>query len=533
MIVVAFLASASFLLDADGSLGTDTGGKIATINAMEARGDWTPSLGYWAEASDPTGSAHPFFGTTRREAGWINVTSLPMIMATRPLVGLFGSLGFLILPIAGSVLACLAAGELGGRFGARSWKTGFWVAASCSPVAVYGLDFWEHSIGLALMIGGVVSVLTTFDSGCRTHLWAASSGLCFGVAATMRTESLVFGFVAGIVCLLGGPTTSTAARISRSAVMAFAALVPLVANQIAEASVYGDALRSDRAAAAVASTTSTGLLQRLQEGILITASPINLVHPLSMVMAALVAVGLVWLGWALLNDTDPTRPAVLCGLALLLVFLRLVTFGPTFVPGMLAAVPAAGLGISALLRDRNRAIAVLVLGPIPLVWATQYPGAAEAQWAGRYILTSGVVLAVYGSVVVSRTKPKLVIGFLAANVFMSVLGISYLVNRTHDFGAANRSVARIDGVVVFTESFLAREAAPLGWDKPWLGAGDDSQRTSVVGILDENGIDQFTLIASPEEGSPTFAGFAPETSTRELSYGQLTMIELTYVRDSD
>ncbi len=458
----AFLVLTSFLLDPDGSLGTDTGGKVATINAMQARGDWTPSLGYWAEESDPTGSNHPFFGTTRRETGWINITSLPMIMASRPFVGLLGSSGFLIFPIAGSVLTCLAAGELGRRFGARSWHTGFWVAASCSPVAVYGLDFWEHSMGLALMIGGVVGVLTTFDLGSRAHLWAAMSGLCFGVAATMRTESLVFGFVAGLVCLLGGPTTSVGARISRSAVMAFAALVPLAANQSAEASIYGAALRSDRAAAAVQSTTSTGLLQRLQEGILITASPINLVHPLSMAMAALVAIGLVWLGWALLNDSDPTRPAVLCGLAVLLVFLRLVTFGPTFVPGMLAAVPAAGLGIAALLRDRNHALAVLVLVPIPLVWATQYAGAAEAQWAGRYILTSGVVLAVYGAVVVSRTKPRLVMGFLAANVFMSVLGLSYLVSRTNDFGAANRAVAQMEGVVVFTESFLAREGCPAG-----------------------------------------------------------------------
>ncbi|MFW2382813.1 MAG: hypothetical protein ACN4GZ_13735, partial [Acidimicrobiales bacterium] len=472
------------------------------------------------------------FGTARREAGWINITSLPMVMATKPLVGLVGPRGLLVFPLLGSVLACLAAGELGRRFGATSWRPGFWVAASCSPISVYALDFWEHSLGLGLMMAGVASLLYVLDASSPPLGWAAGSGLAFGLAATMRTEALVYGFVAGLVCLLGGSRTSPGMRVVRSGCMAVAALVPLIVNQLAEAAVYGSALRSDRAAGALQTTGSIGVVQRLQEGILITASPINLVHPLSMAMAALVAVGVVWLAWALLSETDPSRPAALCGLVVLLVFLRLVTFGPTFIPGMLAAVPAAGLGIAALIKRRDVTLGVLLLAPIPLVWATQYPGAAEAQWAGRYILTSGLVLAVFGAVVVARSNPRLVAGFLAANLFMTVLGVTYLVNRTNDFGSANRTVAGMDGVVVFTESFLAREGAPLGWEREWLSARDEGQRQVVVRILDQRGLDGFTLIANEQEGLPEFEGFEPRSWGRELSYGQLTMIETAYVRHS-
>ncbi|MBT8241678.1 MAG: hypothetical protein KJN63_10665, partial [Acidimicrobiia bacterium] len=223
----------------------------------------------------------------------------------------------------------------------------------------------------------------------------------------------------------------------------------------------------------------------------------------------------------------------LCGLVVLLVFLRLVTFGPTFVPGMLAAVPAAGLGIAVGIVKRDRVIPALTLAPIPLVWATQYSGAAEAQWAGRYILTSGVVLAVYGAVHAARRSPRAVVGFIAANLVMTMLGVTYLVVRTNDFGEANRTAAEIDGVVVFTQSFLAREGAPLGWDRQWLSAQTDEQRATVVDVLDRSGNDRFTLISSPVEGQPVFTGFEHQPNPVELSYGSLKMIETIYVRNAD
>jgi hypothetical protein len=252
-----------------------------------------------------------------------------------------------------------------------------------------------------------------------------------------------------------------------------------------------------------------------------------------MVTAVLVAVAVIWMGLALLTGTALSRPTALCGVVVLLVFLRLVTFGPTFVPGMLAAVPAAGLGIAAGIMRRDRVMLALTVAPIPLVWATQYAGAAEAQWAGRYILTSGVVLAVYGAVHAARRSPRAVVGFVAANLVMTMLGVTHLAVRTNDFGEANRTAAEIDGVVVFTQSFLAREGAPLGWDRQWLSAQTDEQRAKVVEILDRANIDRFALISSPVEGEPVFVGFDRQPNPVELPYGSLTMIETAYVRNAD
>ena len=49
----------SFLNDDHGFLGTDTGGKVATLRTMSTHHQSKPDVGYWAEAWDPTGRGAP------------------------------------------------------------------------------------------------------------------------------------------------------------------------------------------------------------------------------------------------------------------------------------------------------------------------------------------------------------------------------------------------------------------------------------------------------------------------------------------
>ena len=95
-------------------------------------------------------------------------------------------------------------GAVFSAFAARAWRDGsaagtgwtvFWVLGLASPVAIYALDFWEHSVGLALMLWGVVVVLDVINTraGRRGARWPA---LLFGAAATMRQEALVYLAVA-------------------------------------------------------------------------------------------------------------------------------------------------------------------------------------------------------------------------------------------------------------------------------------------------------------------------------------------------
>jgi len=83
--VAAFLALLaaygvlSLLNDAKGTLGTDTGGKLATLAAMDRNGTFDPDIGYWAADLDPDGDLHPLYYTGRVGDRWVNVTTLPVV----------------------------------------------------------------------------------------------------------------------------------------------------------------------------------------------------------------------------------------------------------------------------------------------------------------------------------------------------------------------------------------------------------------------------------------------------------------------
>jgi len=80
----------------------------------------------------------------------------------------------------------------------------FWLTGLASPLTIYALDFWEHSIGVALVGWGVVLLLTFFEGTTSQESFVpskikrvAGAGLLFGAAATLRTEALVYAAVAG------------------------------------------------------------------------------------------------------------------------------------------------------------------------------------------------------------------------------------------------------------------------------------------------------------------------------------------------
>src|SRR5205807_2001537 len=147
---------------------------------------------------------------------WVDVTTVPMLYLGYPLYRLGGYRLALLLPMLGAVAAALAARALARRLGADEgvgWAA-FFLVAVASPLAIYALDFWEHSIGVALMGWGVVLLLDalrlaapvsgapgrqngdpTRQKAVGVRSWgraAATAGLLFGAAATLRTEALVY-----------------------------------------------------------------------------------------------------------------------------------------------------------------------------------------------------------------------------------------------------------------------------------------------------------------------------------------------------
>ena len=104
LILLLAYVGLSLAKDPRASMVSDTGGKLATLRAMDARHDLDPDLGYWADAYDPAGLAHPMALTMHIGDRWVNVTTLPMIYAAVPLYRLGGLRAILLLPMLAGVL---------------------------------------------------------------------------------------------------------------------------------------------------------------------------------------------------------------------------------------------------------------------------------------------------------------------------------------------------------------------------------------------------------------------------------------------
>lgn len=535
-LVLSCYLLASALVNPAGYMGSDTGGKTATVSAMSERGDWSPDIGYWAAEWDSEGELHPYFGTVRRGDAFVQVTSLPMILTARPLWDLGGPRAALLLPMVGATLAALAAGHLSLIFGARRRWPAVLTVGLASPVAVYALDFWEHSIGLAAMGWAYVGLLRVLqDDGLdgrslslRTKtIYALGCGLGFGLAANLRQEALIYGFVAGVFLFVGLYSRRDSVRswLTPTAFMALGTVVMLGANFWLEQSVYGEAARTSRSAGALSAAGSSGVVLRATEAIVTFASPVDHVHWSAVLLAALVAVGLVWASVAQIQSSELTRPLALIAVAVLALVVRLIAFGPGFVSGMLATAPLAGAGIAVAMYRKHHAVLALALVPLPLVWSFQYTRAAAPQWGGRYILASGLLLVAFvlGQRAEFGQKFERWIRTLAlAGAAMTLLGVAFLHQRTNSFAEASQYLAdRPEAAMIFDDPFLPREAGPAGVHENWLAANTREERAQAAQIVVAAGLDSFVYVGNVFDGEIEFDGFIA-TSSEEVTFFEHT-----------
>ena len=499
LLLFVILTAMMLLTDSAGFLSTDVGGKIATLEAMDQRGDLSPDLGYWAEAADPDGSLFPMWSTSHIGDAWVNVTSLPMIYVAYPLYLLGGATMAGLVPVLATVWAALAAAALARRLGAPG-RLAFWIVGLASPATIYALDFWEHSLGLALMLVGVCSALRASDG---PHGWrqAVVAGLVFGVAASMRQEALVYGAVTGAdpvgcVRLLANGRLLTA--IGRGAAMGTAALAMLAANAVLEIAAVGSTFRGGRVAG-TAAAAGGDLRTRIDEVLIYAASPFERLLDPTTILLALALVGmLVRLGLRADRPRSDRRTIEL-GLAAiaLLMVLDLVVGGLGFVPGLAAATPVAVLGATRCWGNGDqRFVAVVALGSLPLVWAVQFTGGAIPQWGGRYILTTGALLIVLATVTFTSDSARAVLRTVAiAGAAVTATGVMWTVHLTHEFGDAARELAaRDEPALVFHDSFLAREGGALLISGQWLAAGGPEARQEAVVVLERMGIDEVAFV---------------------------------------
>jgi hypothetical protein len=499
VLLVCYLAFSAFN-NPRGFLGTDTGAKVATLQVMQADHTSVPDAGYWAAAADPQGSLHPLYDTRLVGDHYVSVTTLPMILLARPLWALGGMRLALLLPMLGGVAVALAGAALAKRLGSRSPATVFWVIGLGSPVLLYSLDLWEHTLGLACMAWAIVLLHDTW-SGRAGWRAAVGAGALFGLGATMRTEALLYGAVATAVTVLAIVVTDHAVRRALPVALgALAGIVPvLVADDRLERALLGGSLRTARAAGtagAAGSEVGTRLGEALRTTVGLNYASLG-VEALAggCLLAALLAAAVMLAS----GRGRPRHQAELLGAVAVLLAVRIHS-GLSFVSGFVPALPIAAFGMVLAWHDaRRRILAVIALVALPGVWLLQYTGGAGPQWGGRYVLCTGFLLAVVG-IVATETLPRWSrVAALALCVGVTLTGVRYLEIRSDQGARAADTIAALrDDVVVSRFAHLFREAGSRYTpERHWLTALDDRDLARAAAIARDHHAATVAVISEP------------------------------------
>jgi hypothetical protein len=478
VLLLAVYGVLALLNNPRGTLGTDTGGKLATLAEIQRTHSLDPDIGYWAEAQDPDGRLHPLWYTHHIGDGWVNVTTLPMLVVASPLYDIGGERAVLLLPMLGAAFAALAARALSRRASGGDGWLAFWTVGLASPIAIYALDFWEHAPGVAFVLWAIVFMYDLLD---RRAGWcgALAAGALFGAAATMRTESLVYAAVAAVVVatVLVRRTLRGEQPWSRNVQCGSAWLVgiatPLVANQLLERALIGGAIRASRAAGTAGAAGVDSSL-RVEEAMTTTMGVNRYDLHTSWLVGALAVLLVAYAVWRFASSKPhEQRMGAVALVAAFVLYLVRFADGLDFVPGVLSASPLAAVGVTMGWTVRRwRVAGALALLALPVVWVFQYSGGANPQWGGRYVLVTGTLLVVGAAVVLPLLPRASRVALIALAVVVTAGGLAWLSQRSHTVADAFAVLRSDDGtVLVSRESHLLREGGAFyGADQRWLTA---------------------------------------------------------------
>lgn len=502
--------------DARANSGSDAGGKAATVASMVGSGTWDVDIGYWAAEHDPEGRFHPLVKTRRVGDRWVQVTTLPMIYAARPLWSVGGPDLALALPMAGGLLAAWGARRLARSAGSTDGWAAFWLVGAGSPVVFYVADLWEHALGVGLVVA-TLSVLV--DPERSTARSATLAGCAAGLAVSMRAETAVYLAVFSVVAgATGDVRRAWRAGRARAPLVAGAAVAVLCASWLLERLVVGAGLQSSRTSSQLDAAGATPV-QRLEQAALTTVGLLPTTSHAALALGAMATGGLVLIGVAL-RRPDRRIALALGSTAITVGAVVRAIEGLGFIPGALPAAPLAGGAFGTGRNPVRRLLVATAIGALPLVWAVQWRGGLEAQWGGRVTLLTGVLLTVVGAVSAEhagwRTPASMVL--VATTVVVSAVGVAWHVERTRTVGDAFDDLAALTGdhVVVTTYDHLPREGGAATVGLRWLQC-DEPELTEAVAVARAAGDGDVVLIESSRVDAyrpPTLPDLTAGTTSR-------------------
>jgi len=154
-------------------------------------------------------------------------------------------------------------------------------------------------------------------------------------------------------------------------------------------------------------------------------------------------------------------------------------------------------------EQRSRLTILFAVVSLPVVWLFQYQGGARPQWGGRYVLLSGVLLAVAGLVVLRHRRAALV-ATVVLSVFVTGCGVVWLSERSRSVAdGMERILSRHDQAIVSTDAHLFREGGAFYEpDRHWLTAVTDADLVRAARVVARAGDHEVAVVGSADRTFP-------------------------------
>ena len=198
LLVVALVYGATLtMLPVRSFWGNDTENKFLLLKSIVASGYRDFSIRWPGSALDPGLEFQPLpppWSVVRDGKVYSVYSPVFALLSSFPFRA-FGFAGLLVLPFCASLLLFAGVARIASRLGTytAAMPVAIGVAALCTPLWFYGVQFWEHSVGVCAATWSVAYALDWLQAGKLRSLVIA--GLCAGIGIWFRDELYLFAAV--------------------------------------------------------------------------------------------------------------------------------------------------------------------------------------------------------------------------------------------------------------------------------------------------------------------------------------------------
>ena len=453
----------------------------------------------------------------------------PAVMS--PLLSLGGLRLVLAASVAATVAAAVLAALLARRFSRHLDIATLWIVGLASPLFFDGYMVAAHSIGAALAVLAVYSIVCWWNA--RSWSWLAGSAVGLSGAVLFRSEGMLLGVALaatiGVIALL---------RRDRVAVLVGGVIGALtVATWWLDGVIHSHIVGGAQVAYVVDDNVTPWLEGRADGAYASLLRPqLAGVSTRGILLFGVIAAAVLGAFYA---RHRPTERIIIRGAASAVVVgsLLIALFQASPIPGLLIAFPLLTVGLATLGSAQFRSLHAQIVAGTAVVYtagiiATQYSIGGGMEWGGRFFhmilpLVVPLVLAALGSAhqqldrVTARASA---VSLAAITIVVFVISVGTIL-RIHDITA--ELVDRVHEVSATTASARDPRGPIVASNLPSLGrfAWRDAVRSRYLMVpssdlveldarLADDGVDDF-VFAAAHDGAHDVASlthFAPDVS---------------------